>query len=79
LPATAFPANPNGSELSLAGLTDPSGQILGLMPHPEAFISRYTHPSWPRLRREDPGPGDEGDGLAIFRNAVEWMAGRRTP
>lgn len=78
-PATAFPANPNGSELSLAGLTDPSGQILGLMPHPEAFISRFTHPSWPRLLREDPGPGDEGDGLAIFRNAVEWMAGRRTP
>ena len=72
-----YPANPNGSDLHLAGLTDPSGQILGLMPHPEAYLTAYNHPAWTRRARENPSRGDEGEGLAIFRNAVEWMDGRR--
>ena len=29
------PTNPNGSTANLAGLTDPTGRILALMPHPE--------------------------------------------
>lgn len=30
-----FPYNPNGSSHSIAGICDPSGRILGMMPHPE--------------------------------------------
>ena len=76
-PTGAYPANPNGSDLHLAGITDPSGQILGLMPHPEAFLSAFNHPAWTRRRREDPGGSEDGEGLAVFRNAVHWMQGER--
>ncbi len=43
-----YPANPNGSPLGIAGLTDPTGRILGLMPHPEAFNHPTNHPKWTR-------------------------------
>ena len=76
-PTGEYPANPNGSDLQLAGLTDPSGQILGMMPHPEAFLTEYNHPAWTRRRREDPDRTEEGAGLAIFRNAVQWIEGGR--
>jgi len=52
--------NPNGSEGNVAGITDPTGRILGLMPHPEAYPARENHPTW-----------KEGDGLHIFRNGVQ--------
>ena len=39
--------NPNGSVDDIAGITDKTGRILGLMPHPEAFIHSENHPQWP--------------------------------
>ncbi|RKX70384.1 phosphoribosylformylglycinamidine synthase I [candidate division WOR-3 bacterium] len=39
-----YPGNPNGSIDDIAGITDPTGQILGLMPHPERFIDPFHHP-----------------------------------
>ncbi|MFH1824812.1 MAG: phosphoribosylformylglycinamidine synthase I [Candidatus Firestonebacteria bacterium] len=59
--------NPNGSEESIAGICNPGGNILGMMPHPERFLTRYNHPRWTRGRLPE-----EGDGLSIFRNAVEF-------
>ncbi|MBT8762476.1 phosphoribosylformylglycinamidine synthase subunit PurQ [Desulfohalobiaceae bacterium Ax17] len=47
-PTQEYPYNPNGSPLAIAGLTDPSGHILGLMPHPEAYNHPTNHPSWTR-------------------------------
>lgn len=47
-PTEAYPHNPNGSPLGIAGLTDPTGRILGLMPHPEAFNDITNHPHWTR-------------------------------
>jgi phosphoribosylformylglycinamidine synthase len=38
--------NPNGSAGNIAGITDPTGRVLGLMPHPEAFLRRENHPLW---------------------------------
>jgi phosphoribosylformylglycinamidine synthase len=73
-PATRYPESPNGAELSAAGLSDPSGQVLGMMPHPEAFLSLYNHPDWPSKRRRDPAIGDEGEGVRVFRNLVEHAA-----
>ena len=67
----AYPDDPNGSADHIAGICDPTGRILGMMPHPERFVSRYQHPRWTRL----PANGQEGDGLALFRNAVEYVAG----
>ena len=60
-----YPENPNGAAHAIAGLADPSGRILGLMPHPERFVSRFQHPAW-RLRPLDKEP----DGLAFFRQVL---------
>ena len=53
--AEGFPANPNGSVDDIAGLCDPTGRILGLMPHPERFVDITQHPQWTRngVRRAD--------------------------
>jgi phosphoribosylformylglycinamidine synthase I len=51
-------ANPNGSQRNIAGVTDPSGRILGMMPHPERAI--------------DPLLGGI-DGLALFERAVATL------
>lgn len=59
--------NPNGSVNDIAGITDPSGHILGLMPHPEAFIFPENHPKWTRQ------PITEADGLKIFKNGVRFF------
>lgn len=63
-----FPQNPNGSIANLAGLSDPTGRILGLMPHPERFLFRTQHPNWTRLDLPE-----EGAGLQLFRNAVAYF------
>jgi len=64
----SYPDNPNGSVDDIAGICDPSGRVLGLMPHPERHIDPTHHPQWTRL-----GLADEGDGLALFRNAVDYF------
>ena len=63
-----FPVNPNGSADSIAGLTDSTGRILGLMPHPERHIHRTQHPHWRRLN-----DGEGADGSNIFENAVKYV------
>lgn len=62
------PFNPNGSTGDIAGLCDPTGRVLGLMPHPERFVVGTQHPCWTSLPRRE-----EGDGLALFRRAVATM------
>lgn len=59
--------NPNGSFRSLAGITDATGRVLGMMPHPEACIYH------------DQMPGNEGNcqdeptaGMRLFMNAIEF-------
>lgn len=61
-----YPANPNGSTDDIAGICDPTGRVFGLMPHPEAFLHRTNHPRW--TREELP---EQGDGLALFQNAIK--------
>ncbi|MDD4891445.1 MAG: phosphoribosylformylglycinamidine synthase I [Phycisphaerae bacterium] len=68
--AGQFPANPNGSLDDIAGLCNPSGQVFGLMPHPERHVLPTQHPQWTRR-----GLG-EADGLQVFRNGVEFLRGR---
>ena len=69
----AHPANPNGSISDIAGLTDPSGRVLGLMPHPERNLTPWNHPQWTRL-----APRDEGEGSGFF-SALVAAAGRSVP
>lgn len=57
-PTATYPANPNGSPGGVAGITDETGMVLGLMPHPEraALPVHYSQ-----------------DGLCIYRNLVRWL------
>jgi phosphoribosylformylglycinamidine synthase len=71
-PTMKFPANPNGSINSIAGLCDPTGRVFGLMPHPEAYLFPENHPQWQRQRMAGKLP-KHGLGLKIFQNAVEYM------
>ena len=64
---SGYPNNPNGSHRNIAGVCDPTGRILGMMPHPERYLIRHNHPRWTRENLPE-----EGDGLAIFRNAVNY-------
>lgn len=65
-PTQLYPANPNGSLGAIAGICDPSGRVLGLMPHPERFVQPWQYANWRRR------PTGEPHGLALFRNAVAW-------
>ncbi len=63
-----YPWNPNGSLDNIAGICDSTGRVLGMMPHPERYIEPTQHPRWTRE-----GLKAEGDGIAIFRNAVNYV------
>ncbi len=69
--------NPNGSVDNIAGLTDETGRIFGLMPHPERAIA-FTHlPNWTFLKEQLQRDGKDipkhGPGLQIFKNSVTYF------
>lgn len=68
LPTMQYPDNPNGSASSIAGICNETGRLFGLMPHPEAYLHRTNHPRWTREILPE-----EGQGIAIFRNAVNFI------
>ena len=70
-----FPKSPNGSMMNIAGISDRTGLVFGLMPHPEAIYAQWLHPDYSRgtapiVQSDIPW---EGQGLQIFRNAVEYV------
>lgn len=64
-PTQKYPANPNGAINAIAGVTDPTGHILGLMPHPEKIVEVTQHPNWRRGNVEAKG------GL-IFKGMIKF-------
>ncbi|OGV67443.1 MAG: hypothetical protein A3K19_15320 [Lentisphaerae bacterium RIFOXYB12_FULL_65_16] len=72
-PTMEFPHNPNGSVNAIAGICDPTGRVFGLMPHPEAYLSPFNHPQWPRQKIDGTLP-EKGLGGKIFENAVQFAA-----
>jgi phosphoribosylformylglycinamidine synthase len=64
-----YPINPNGSQGDVAGVCDATGRVLGLMPHPERHVLPTQHPQWTRR-----GLAPEGEGLKLFRNAVQFFS-----
>lgn len=67
-----YPHNPNGSLHAIAGLCDPTGRVFGMMPHPEAYLYAENHPQWDVARQQGALP-EHGEGLRIFRNAVDYL------
>jgi phosphoribosylformylglycinamidine synthase len=68
--ADGIATNPNGATGDVAGVSDESGRVLGLMPHPERFVDATQHPAW--AGRLDPHA--TGTGLAVFVNAVKAVS-----
>ena len=74
-----YPLSPNGSMRNIAGICDSTGLVFGLMPHPEAIYARWLHPTHTRNDTENTSEsldGWEGEGLQLFRNAVEYVKQR---
>lgn len=69
--------NPNGSFDNIAAVTDKTGKILGIMPHPERAVFFTQLPNWPYLKekyqRENKKIPKFGPGLQIFINAVKYF------
>ena len=61
----AYPHNPNGSIADIAGICNPQGNVLGLMPHPEDHLFAWQHPHRSRGARGQTG-------LALFENGVKY-------
>ncbi len=59
----------NGSLDRVAGLSDRSGRVLGLMPHPESFIDQNQY--------FDQKSTDRPVGLKIFENMISWIQRER--
>lgn len=82
-PTQKYPDNPNGAINAIAGICDPSGKILGLMPHPERFVFREQHPNWRRMKInksirqvEDARRGTQDlrpQGLPIFESMINYV------
>ncbi|HSV95883.1 MAG TPA: phosphoribosylformylglycinamidine synthase subunit PurQ [Spirochaetota bacterium] len=72
-----FPFNPNGSLDDIAAISDASGRILGMMPHPERNILFTQRDDWTYIRekakREGARPDEESEGMTLFRNAVRYF------
>ena len=73
-----LPANPNGSIDDIAGITDETGKIFGLMPHPERGMFFVQRPDWPLLKetytRDKKKLPTEGPGLQLFKNAIQYFS-----
>ena len=63
-----YPDNPNGSMGHIAGITNATGRLLGLMPHPERCFLSEQHPFWARLSDK----GTFREGALIFDNGVRY-------
>lgn len=68
-----YPWCPNGAVSNLAGICNPDGNVMGLMPHPERAMFRYQHPDWTRTGGK---PDDPGDGQVIFRSVLDYVSKR---
>ncbi len=72
-----YPANPNGSLEDIAGICDPSGRVLGLMPHPERAMFFHNRPDFAnekeRLIREGKSLPTENQGGLVFKNAIDYF------
>ena len=69
----SYPWNPNGSEGNVAGLTNPQGNVFGLMPHPERSFFRAQAPDWTRSG----SPRGFGDGHRFLNAVLSYAADHR--
>ncbi|BAF61489.1 phosphoribosylformylglycinamidine synthase [Candidatus Vesicomyidisocius calyptogenae] len=66
-PTQNYPHNPNGSDFATAGVTNKSGQVTIMMPHPERVIRSVQNSYHPKYWRE------RGPWIRMFENARAWV------
>ncbi len=66
-----FPWNPNGSLSDIAGICNPEGNVLGMMPHPERVMEKIQNADWTRT-----SPQGSGDGRIFFESIAEYVKKR---
>ena len=64
-----YPANPNGSDYSVAGIASPDGRHLAMMPHLERAFFPWQCAYYPADRKED----EITPWMEAFVNAREWV------
>ncbi len=67
-----YPQNPNGSLDNIAGLSNPAGNVLGMMPHPERAFYWYQASSWTRRKSKQ----GYGPGYTIFQGMADYIKER---
>ena len=65
-----YPWNPNGVAHDIAGITNPKGNVLGMMPHPERVFHGWQHADWTSSGIAPDGPGD---GRPLFEGVVDFL------
>ena len=65
----------NGSHKEIAGICDPTGLILGLMPHPEANLFAVHHPTIQQNIQQN--MFDKAVGAQLFTNIIRYCIHRR--
>ena len=65
-----YPWNPNGAPGNIAGITNPRGNVLGMMPHPERVFHGWQHSDWASNGRNPDGPGD---GRPLFEGVIKHL------
>ena len=72
-----FPYNPNGSMNDIAAITDKSGRVLAIMPHPERGMFPWQRDDYDRLKDKAQREGkilpETADGMQLFRNAAIYF------
>jgi len=70
--------NPNGSIGEVAAVTDETGRILGIMPHPERAMFFTQLPNWTdvkeKLKRSGKKIPEEGPGIKLFKNSINYFS-----
>ncbi len=64
-----YPWNPNGSPSDIAGICNPAGNVMGMMPHPERVMTAYTADDWTRGHKSE-----DGDGKRIFTSVMKYLS-----
>ena len=67
-----YPWNPNGSPSNIAGICNSTGNVFGMMPHPERTFFKHQHPDWTKSGID----GNIGDGKVIFESVIDYISKR---
>ncbi|MEW6712350.1 MAG: phosphoribosylformylglycinamidine synthase subunit PurQ, partial [Candidatus Riflebacteria bacterium] len=74
-PTGRYPENPNGSVEHAAGLCDVSGRVIGMMPHPEAFLHPILHPDSAKHSLNE----HQADGFRFFAAITRHIIAQKSP